>query len=561
MAYRNALGFLRAVIGRPSYRQYLKDKLRRRTGYRSEQWIRVVYSHEWQRLFASMPLQSLSVLEISPGPLPVLQESSVGHYQAVNFPEFDITRDVLSEQFDLIIAEHVFEHLRHPYRAAHNVHKMLRDDGLFLIATPFMIKIHGHPHDYTRWTPDGLRAFLEDCDFTAEVHAWGNRKAVRANFESWREYGRKRDLRNEAEFPASVWAYARKRLANNGSDEGTPRQSSGAASQSHLNRSALTASEDDVVASRRGRRVMPARISVIIPTHNRAAMLPRAIESAQNAGTDLEVIVVDDASFDETQSICVDRKDIIYLRMQRNVGQADARNAGFSRSTGEFVAFLDDDDLRLPGSLDMQAKLLECEENLGFVYGQVHIGDTETCRPTEEIRPKYCPAGDIFWQLVRGNFIYCPSVLVRRSKMEAIGPFSSEVLGTEDWDAWLRLAAISRVGAVQQPVAIYRDFSRASGQTSSNRPKMCLSSARTQARALCSPRAAAAPQGMRQEIRSQFIDLLWKDLVEQGDKALSDHDIRTAVVNYLTAIRLHPRRAARLGAIRNLTRFIHAQSR
>ena len=55
---------------------------------------------------------------------------------------------------------------------------MLRDDGLFLIATPFMIKIHGHPQDYTRWTPDGLRAFLEDCDFVAEVHAWGNRKAV-----------------------------------------------------------------------------------------------------------------------------------------------------------------------------------------------------------------------------------------------------------------------------------------------------------------------------------------------------------------------------------------------
>ena len=240
---------------------------------------------------------------------------------------------------------------------------------------------------------------------------------------------------------------------------------------------------------------MPARISVIIPTHNRPAMLPYAIESAQNAGTDIEIIVVDDASFDETQSICVDRKDIVYVRMERNVGQAQARNAGLAKSTGEFVAFLDDDDLRLPGSLDTQARLLACNENLGFVYGQVHIGDTETCRPTGEIRPKSCPAGDIFWQLVRGNFIYCPSVLVRRSKMEAIGPFSSDVLGTEDWDAWLRLAANSGAAAVQQPVAIYRDFSRASGQTSSNRPKMCLSSARTQARALRSPRAATATLG------------------------------------------------------------------
>ena len=124
----------------------------------------------------------------------------------------------------------MFEHLRHPYRAADNVYKMLRDDGLFLIATPFMVKIHGHPQDYTRWTPDGLRAFLEDCNFVAEVHAWGNRKAVRSNFATWRQYGWRRDLRNEVEFPASVWAYARKRVPSNQPNEGIP---GGAAEKHH----------------------------------------------------------------------------------------------------------------------------------------------------------------------------------------------------------------------------------------------------------------------------------------------------------------------------------------
>ncbi len=212
MAYGKALDMFRAVVQRPGYRQYLWQKC---SGYDPEQWIRVVYSREWRRLLSSLPLQSLSVLEISPGPNPVIEQGNVAAYRAVNFPEFDITQDVLSEKFDLIIAEHVFEHLRHPYKAARNVHKMLRDDGIFIIATPFMIKIHGHPQDYTRWTPDGLRAFLEDCDFVADVHAWGHRKAVRGNFASWREFGWKRDLRNEAEFPASVWAYARKRLPSN----------------------------------------------------------------------------------------------------------------------------------------------------------------------------------------------------------------------------------------------------------------------------------------------------------------------------------------------------------
>ena len=175
----------------------------------------MVYRQEWQRFFASLPLQSLRVLEISPGPHPVIEKSSTGYYRAVNFPDFDITQNVLPEKFDLIIAEHVFEHLRNPYKAAGNVYQMLQDDGVFLIATPFMIKIHSHPQDYTRWTPDGLRAFLEDCDFAAEVHAWGNRKAVAGNFARWREYGWRRDPRNEADFPASVWAYARKRRPSN----------------------------------------------------------------------------------------------------------------------------------------------------------------------------------------------------------------------------------------------------------------------------------------------------------------------------------------------------------
>ncbi len=90
----------------------------------------------------------------------------------MDYPEFDITKQTIPKQFDVIIAEQVFEHLRHPYAAARNVRAMLKDDGVFLIATPFLIRIHGQPNDYTRWTPDGLKAFLEDCGFDAEVRSW-----------------------------------------------------------------------------------------------------------------------------------------------------------------------------------------------------------------------------------------------------------------------------------------------------------------------------------------------------------------------------------------------------
>ncbi|MGA8758105.1 MAG: class I SAM-dependent methyltransferase [Stellaceae bacterium] len=212
--YSRIADTFRECVRNPGYRQYLRLKFWHLSGYNFDQWARVVYSREWREFLNSLPLKSLKVLEISPRDRFIVEPGSVLHHRSVNFPEFDITRNVLSEKFDLIIAEQVFEHLRHPYKAAGNVRKMLNDKGIFLVATPFLIKVHKEPGDYTRWTSDGLRGFLEDCGFTCEVNSWGNRKAVKANFESWRAYGWKRDLSNEPDFPVCVWAYARKSSSN-----------------------------------------------------------------------------------------------------------------------------------------------------------------------------------------------------------------------------------------------------------------------------------------------------------------------------------------------------------
>src|SRR5882724_11167373 len=99
--------------------------------------------------------------------------------------------------------------------------------------------------------------------------------------------------------------------------------------------------------------------SVIIATHNRPHLLPRAIESAFSAGTDVEVVVVDDASTDRTAEVCRSLPSIRYVRADRNQRVAGARNLGIMASTGEYLTFLDDDDLRLPGSLDRQIRALE----------------------------------------------------------------------------------------------------------------------------------------------------------------------------------------------------------
>jgi SAM-dependent methyltransferase len=188
---------------------WYKHRLKQSIGWCDDQWVRFVQITAWENFLRNMPISNLDALEISPGGVTRWRRLGFRSYTSVEFPEFDITRDILPEHFDVIIAEHVFEHLRHPYAAARHVKLMLKKEGVFLIATPFLVRVHGVPSDYLRWTPDGLMGFLEDCGFEAEIHAWGNRSAVRANFRRWKEFGYGRSLRNEPEFPVVVWGYAR----------------------------------------------------------------------------------------------------------------------------------------------------------------------------------------------------------------------------------------------------------------------------------------------------------------------------------------------------------------
>src|SRR5262249_23128053 len=104
-------------------------------------------------------------------------------------------------------------------------------------------------------------------------------------------------------------------------------------------------------------------ISLIITTRSRPNLLPRAVESAKKAGTDVEIIVVDDASTDETSEVCKRLSGIKYVRIDRNQGLGGARNIGILASSCEYISFLDDDDVRLPGSLDAQLALLKANKD------------------------------------------------------------------------------------------------------------------------------------------------------------------------------------------------------
>jgi hypothetical protein len=133
-----------------------------RSGDAHSQWARIVMNRETDRLIRQLDLGHSSALEIS-------GEKWKGYgfyrYRSVEFPAYDVCSDVLDDQFDIIIAEQVFEHLLWPYRAVRNVFQMLTPNGALLVTTPFLIKIHNHPEDCSRWTEVGIRHLLAEGGF------------------------------------------------------------------------------------------------------------------------------------------------------------------------------------------------------------------------------------------------------------------------------------------------------------------------------------------------------------------------------------------------------------
>lgn len=286
---------------------------------------------------------------------------------------------------------------------------------------------------------------------------------------------------------------------------------------------------------------MNPKVSVIIPTCNRAAFLPGAVLSAQQAGSDLEVIVVDDGSTDETPEVCRQLSGIRYLRLPQNVGLARARNAGILISNADFVAFLDDDDLRLPDSLDAQVRALEASPSAAFCYGQAMIADPLRQLPTGEILPQRCPTGDIFWELLEKNFIPVPSVVARRKTLVEGEMFTDEK-GVEDWELWLRMTETRPVAVVQEPVALYRKPNSTSGQLSSDFTTMYRHMRSVQESALKLPRAAAAPRSQRRRARRRFVAELYRSLLYEATAALAAGDQKTARAVAREAVLLRPLR-------------------
>lgn len=199
-------------------------------------------------------------------------------------------------------------------------------------------------------------------------------------------------------------------------------------------------------------------ISVVIPAYNSAVYIRETLESVlAQTSPPLEVIVVDDGSTDETAAIVRTYAGRIRLLQQENKGVSAARNLGIQQAQGDYIAFVDSDDLWLPEKLGRQAACI-LEKQVAWVSCGADFFDNSTGKILHSYRMKLYE-GDVLERLLAACFILSPTPVVKKSIFEEIGYFDESYRApmNEDWDMWMRIAARYPVGMVYQVLALKRE--------------------------------------------------------------------------------------------------------
>lgn len=216
-------------------------------------------------------------------------------------------------------------------------------------------------------------------------------------------------------------------------------------------------------------------ISVIIPTFNNETTIRETINSVLNqTWKNLELIVINDGSQDSTLDIINSIKDSrLKVFSYPNAGVAASRNRGISQAKGEFISFLDADDLWTIDKLEAQLKALQKNPQADVAYSWIDHIDCNN----QFLRagPRYTVNGDVYAELLKSNFIANGSnILVRTQALKEIGDFNKDFTPAEDWDMYLRLAKRYHFVAVPYPQILYRITSTSASSNVFKMEAVCL---------------------------------------------------------------------------------------
>ena len=203
------------------------------------------------------------------------------------------------------------------------------------------------------------------------------------------------------------------------------------------------------------KRRPPPRVSVIIPTYNRAWILAEAIDSVlgQTCPAD-EIIVVDDGSTDGTQALLRRYEGRITVLRQPNQGVSAARNAGWRHATGALIALLDADDLWRPAKLERQTAFFDTHpEALICQTEEIWIRKGKRINPKQRHRK---PSGWIFEPSLALCLVSPSAVMMRRELLEDMGGFDEALPACEDYDLWLRVSLRTPIHLIEEALVVKR---------------------------------------------------------------------------------------------------------
>lgn len=197
------------------------------------------------------------------------------------------------------------------------------------------------------------------------------------------------------------------------------------------------------------------RVSIVITTCDRAALVAEAIESVLRleGPFELEPIVVDDGSSDDTPGV-LERYPVRVLRTD-GIGMARARTLGLEAATGDFFGLLDDDDVFLPAAVSTQLAEFDAHPEYAAVHAQAQMVGPDLDLFGEPFPGGPLSSGDIFVDLL-GYFPQVGTILTRMESARAAGAFDPDLPGDNDWDWLLRVARVAPIGTVEVPVLLFR---------------------------------------------------------------------------------------------------------
>lgn len=206
-------------------------------------------------------------------------------------------------------------------------------------------------------------------------------------------------------------------------------------------------------------------VTVVLPTFNRLAYLRAALESLERQTfRDFELIVLDDGSTDGSREFLKRFHPWFACRVELFEGRERAflRNKGVEMARASLIAFLDDDDLWFPDKLDRQVEFMNQNAGIGMSYSFTTAidssggDDAKTTLQHRRLYKKHSEKGHSYEALAESCLIFTSSVMVRREVFAATGGFGGDYIGSEDWDFYLKVASVSRIGVIPEDLVMYR---------------------------------------------------------------------------------------------------------